>query len=198
MIAGSVISAIASGLMVRFGLDTSTVYWAATLVLSGMGFGLGGQQCMMVPQTILQGEDIALGTSVVRRTAMQRMRKGLTYSQTQIMFAEALSGSVFLAVSENVFETRLLHELTSRAPAADPDEVIANGASGLRAAMAKLYDTHTVDGILKSFVEALRPVWVIGLVLAALSLVGSVATEWVSVKQKGGEQDKRNNLPLED
>lgn len=67
MIAGSVISAIANGLMVRFGLDTSTVYWATALVLSGMGFGLGGQQSMMVPQTILQGGDIALGTSMVSR-----------------------------------------------------------------------------------------------------------------------------------
>ncbi|KAK4235719.1 MFS general substrate transporter [Achaetomium macrosporum] len=165
MIAGSVVSAVASGLMLRFGLDTSTVYWAIALVLSGMGFGLGGQQCMMVPQTILQGEDIALGTSV-------------------IMFAETLSGSVFLAVSENVFETRLIRELTFRAPAANPAAVIANGASGLRPAMSKLYDTQTVDGILDSFVEALQPVWIIGVVLAALSLVGALATEWASVKRK--------------
>jgi hypothetical protein len=68
MIAGSIISAIASGLMTRFCLDVSTTYWVVVLVLSGVGFGLGGQQCMMIPQTILRGEDIALGTSVVSET----------------------------------------------------------------------------------------------------------------------------------
>ncbi|KAK4234060.1 major facilitator superfamily transporter [Achaetomium macrosporum] len=159
MIAGSVVSAVASGLMLRFRLNPSTVYWAVTLVFSGVGFGLGGQQCMMVPHTILQGEDIALGTSV-------------------IMIVETLSGSVFLPVSQNAFETRLLRELKARAPNADPALVIANGASGLRAAMANVHDAQTVGNILDSLVEALQPVWIIGAVLVALSLLGSLATEW--------------------
>ncbi|KAK4158311.1 MFS general substrate transporter [Chaetomidium leptoderma] len=176
MIAGSVVSAVASGLMIRFGVNTSTASWAVALVLAGMGFGLGGQQCMMVPQTILEGDDIALGTSV-------------------IMFAETLSGSVFLAVCENVFETRLIRELEFRAPNADPAYVIASGASGLRAAMSQLYDVQTVDNIIESFVAALQPVWTVAVVLAALSVLGSLATEWVSVKgndRKDGmvKQDK--------
>jgi hypothetical protein len=118
------------------------------------------------------------------------------------MLAETLSGAVFLAVSQNVFVTRLVRELTSRAPNADPAVVIANGASGLRDSMAKLYDPQTVDEILASFVEALQPVWTIGAVLAALSLLGALATEWVSVKRKEGHEKQEkaalDNTPQTD
>jgi hypothetical protein len=89
MIAGSVISAVASGLMLRFGLNTSTVYWAITLVLSGMGFGLGGQQCMMVPQTVLQGEDIALGTSVVSQLREQPPGEAWDGSKIRAMLTQS-------------------------------------------------------------------------------------------------------------
>jgi hypothetical protein len=121
---------------------------------------------------------------------------------THVMLAETLSGAVFLAVSQNVFVTRLVRELTSRAPNADPAVVIANGALGLRDSMAKLYDPQTVDEILASFVEALQPVWTIGAVLAALSLLGALATEWVSVKRKEGHEKQEkaalDNTPQTD
>jgi hypothetical protein len=112
------------------------------------------------------------------------------------MFAETLSGSVFLAVCENVFQTRLLGELASRAPNADPSLVLSNGDSGLRAAMSKLYDAQTVDNILASFVTALQPVWIIGVLLASLSVLGSLATEWVSVNHEDG-QGKQEETALQ-
>lgn len=111
----------------------------------------------------------------------------LTPSRYQVMFAETISGSVFLAVCENLFETRLIRELEFRAPKADPAYVIASGASGLRAAMSQRYDAQTVDNIIESFVAALQPMWTVAVVLAALSVLGSLATEWVSVTGKDGE-----------
>ena len=104
------------------------------------------------------------------------------------MFAGSLSGSVLLSVSQNVFQSRLLRELESRAPNVDPALVIASGASGLWPAMTRLYDAQTADKVLESFVEALKPVWIIGTVLAASSLLGSLATEWVTVKGKDGHE----------
>jgi hypothetical protein len=203
MIAGSVASAVASGLMVRFRVNTSTAFWAVALVLAGMGFGLAGQQCMMVPQTILGGDDIALGTSVVsvnRNVARASVSEDKLTPAAQVMFAETLSGSVFLAVCENLFETRLIRELEFRAPNADPAYVIASGASGLRAAMSRLYDAQTVDNIIESFVAALQPVWTVAVVLAALSVLGSLATEWVSVKGKDGKngKNKQDKSSVED
>ena len=174
MIAGSVISAIASGLMVNYNAHTSTGYWVASLVLSGIGFGLGAQQCMMVPQTILKGDDIALGTSI-------------------IMFAETISGAVFLALCETLFENALIRELRSLAPTVDPREVIEHGAADLKSAMSKTHSSRVVLQILDSYARALRPVWIVALVLGSLSLVGAVFTEWVSVKRETLQNKEKMN-----
>ncbi len=60
--------------------------------------------------------------------------------------------------------------------------------------MATLYEARSVGGILESFAQALRPVWILGAVLASLSLLGTLATEWISVKHqdrhgRGGHED---------
>lgn len=176
MILGSIVSAIASGLAVKFGVDTTTRYWMATLILSGLGFGLGGQQCMMVPQTMLTGEDIAFGTSV-------------------IMFAETISGTLFLAVSENLLAYSLVRELHDLAPLVDPRIVLATGVSQLEDKLGKLYDNHTVELIRQAYSNAMFPVWIIGVVLAALSLLGALGTEWVWVKKTAEKDEKEKGSP---
>ncbi|KAJ5188373.1 Major facilitator superfamily transporter [Penicillium cf. griseofulvum] len=171
MILGAVISAVSSGMIIKFGAHTSTGYWVGALILSGMGFGLGAQQCMMVPQTILSGEDIALGTSV-------------------IMFAETISGAVFLAVCETLFGNKLLEELDKLSPAVNPAAVVANGVAGLKSAMSEIYTASAVDEILESYAKALQPVWIIAVIFGSLSLLGAVFTEWVSVKKDKKEGEK--------
>lgn len=185
MIAGSILSAISAGLMVKYGANTSTGYWIASLILAGLGFGLGAQQCMMIPQTMLKGADIALGTSV-------------------IMFAETLSGAIFLAVCENLFESRLVRELHRLAPTATPLVVIGKGAASLESSMAELYGTEVAAAVLQSYSKALQPVWIVAVVLGALSLVGAVFTEWISVKkdkkkeQGGGKREVISTPVAED
>ena len=152
MIAGSIVSAIASGLMVKYYVNTSTGY------------------CMMVPQTILEGEDISIGTSV-------------------IMFAETISGTVFLSVCQNVFENKLIRELRQRVPTADPRIVLESGASSLVSTMSKLYPQQVVEKVLEAYSKALQPIWIITVVLGSLSLFGAVCTEWVSVKK---DKDKKH------
>ncbi|OAA42961.1 Major facilitator superfamily transporter [Beauveria brongniartii RCEF 3172] len=161
MIAGSIISFISEGLMIAYNAHTSTGYWIASLILAGLGFGLGAQQCMMIPQTILKGTDIALGTSV-------------------IMFAETLSGAVFLAVCESLFETRLVRKLHMLAPTTNPKVVIQKGAVNLKSSMTELYGPEVAAGVLQSYSGVLQPAWIVtvNLVLGALSLVGAVFAEW--------------------
>ena len=170
MIVGSIASAIASGLTLNFGVNTGIVYWIATLIISGIGFSLGGQQCMIVPQSILKRDDISLRTSVV-------------------MFAETISGTIFLGISENLFENRLVSELRALVPIVDPRVVIANGAVDLREDMSKVYDASTVAKILEAYSRSLRPVWIIGVVLGSVSLLGALGTEWVDVKKVAKTQD---------
>lgn len=172
MITGSIASAIASGLMINFGVNTDTGYWIATLIVSGMGFGLAGQQCMMIPQTILNGDDISLGTSVV-------------------MFAQTISGTIFLSVCENIFGNQLVHELHVLVPRVDASVIVRSGASHLKENMAEIYGSTTASKILEAYSRALRPVWIIGVVLASLSLLGALTAQWVNVKKVRVKQDKK-------
>lgn len=119
----------------------------------------------MVPQTVFTGPDISLGTSAM-------------------MFTQTLTGSVFLSVAQNVWQSSLLKYLENDVPEVDPRLVIANGASGLAGAMSKLYSKATVTGILKAYSKALQNVWIIAVVLACLSIFGTVFIEWKSVKAK--------------
>ena len=127
----------------------------------------------MVPQTIFTGPDISLGTSAM-------------------MFMQTLTGSVFLSVAQNIWQSKLLEELHSRVPEADPSVVIAHGASGLTAAMSKIYPEKTVAGILAAYAKALQNVWIIAVVLACLSIFGALFMEWKSVKASKEQVTERS------
>lgn len=50
MVLGEIICVIGTGLLTRIDLGTSTVEWAAFLVIAGLGLGIG----MQLPYTALQ------------------------------------------------------------------------------------------------------------------------------------------------
>ncbi|KAK3688242.1 major facilitator superfamily domain-containing protein [Podospora appendiculata] len=171
MIASTVLTSVAAGLITRFDLDTSTSYWIGSLILAGLGLGIGGQQPLMVPQTILSGGDIAIGTSVM-------------------MFAQTLSGTICISVANSVFQQGLVDELSVRAPGVDPRVVANAGAQSVAESMRKVYP-DSVEQILVSYSKALQRVWVIPVVLACLSIFGSAFQEWRSVRKgKDAEHPK--------
>ncbi|KAF9872395.1 major facilitator superfamily transporter [Colletotrichum karsti] len=173
LIASSVISSIAGGLIYSFTPDTNTAFWAASLVLMGLGVGLGGQQCIIAAQTVFEGRDIALATSL-------------------LVFLQTLGGTVFLAVAQNIFSSRLVSELRRNVPNVNPAVVIEAGASGLADSMRKIYP-DSVDGIIGAYNRALQNVFLVATVLGCLTVLGIAFIEWKSVKKsmpKTEEQGK--------
>ncbi|KAK9781523.1 putative Major facilitator superfamily (MFS) profile domain-containing protein [Seiridium cardinale] len=167
MIASSIIMPIGAGLIYTFNISTTTGFWVGALILFGVGMGLGAQAPVMAVQTVLSGHDIAIGTALT-------------------VFMQSLASAIFLSVSDNVFQQHLVAELAATVPAVDPAIVIANGASGLRGVMQVRYPEF-VDGILVAYNQALRRVFLVGLVLTCLSIFGSASVEWVSVLQNKQE-----------
>ncbi|KAK3323779.1 major facilitator superfamily transporter [Cercophora scortea] len=172
MIASTVLTSVAAGLITGFDLDTSTSYWIGSLVLAGLGIGIGGQQPLMVPQTVLAGGDIAIGTSVM-------------------MFTQTLSATIWISVANNVLQQGLFDELSVRAPEVDPRIVANAGAQSVVESMSKVYP-DSVEQILVSYSKALQRVWIIPVVLACLSIFGSAFQEWRSVRRgKDAEHPRR-------
>ncbi|KAK4454208.1 sulfate permease [Podospora aff. communis PSN243] len=96
IIASTIITCISCGLITRFNLDTARAYWIPSLLLL-TGIGIGAQQPFTIPQTVLIGPDISLGTSI-------------------IIFSQTLSGTIFISIANNIFypPTRLrAHEPSS-------------------------------------------------------------------------------------
>lgn len=146
------------------------------LILIGIGIGLGAQQPVMAAQTVFKGADMALATSV-------------------LIFIQSLSGTVFLSVAENVFQTQVVKQLHQIVPSVDPEIVLHTGASQLHAAMRAEYPDE-VDGILKAYNNALQQVFLIAVVLACLTVFGLVGMEWKSLK-KAKEEKKKSEIPLQ-
>ncbi|KAH8895950.1 MFS general substrate transporter [Thozetella sp. PMI_491] len=154
---------IAAGLIYTFNLSTSTPFWAASLVLFGIGFGAGVQTYLMVPQTTLAGRDIALGSSL-------------------LIFGQTLSSSIFLSVAQSIFQTSLMKNLSRTIPNVDPSTIISIGASDVRQKMAELYPSHVPEA-LGAYNTAINDVSIISITMASLSIFAPIFMEWKSVRK---------------
>nr|XP_036581194.1 major facilitator superfamily transporter [Colletotrichum truncatum]KAF6789462.1 major facilitator superfamily transporter [Colletotrichum truncatum] len=172
LIASSILTSVAGGLIFSFTVHTSTGFWVASLILMGLGVGLGGQQCIIAAQTVFEGGDIALATSV-------------------LMFLQSLGGAVFLAVAQNIFSSRLVSELHRNVPNVNPAVVIEAGASELISSMRKVYP-ESIDGIIDAYNKSLQTVFLIATILGCLTVFGAVFIEWKSVKKDLPESEEKH------
>lgn len=174
---GVLVSSI-SGSFLQVEILTLMHIRAGALVLFGLGGGLGVQLPMMVPQTVLSGPEIPVGTSLM-------------------IFVQTISGALFLSVGTNVLQDRLIAELQETAPQVDPEIVFAAGAAQLETSMEKVYPQY-VSEIMKAYGKALQAVFLIFVVMAALSVLGVTVVEWKSVrkdkKQATGSATEKKDL----
>ncbi|THY34531.1 MFS transporter [Aureobasidium pullulans] len=161
MIASSILMAIGAGLLTTFKVDTGHAEWIGYQALFGIGVGLGMQQILIAVQTVLPAADIPTGTAIV-------------------MFFQTLGGALFISVGQNVFTNKLVSGLKAAVPDLDPAIVLSTGATELKSAIGEQYR----DGVLQAYNDALTNSYYVAVALATLSIIGSAAVEWKSVKGK--------------
>jgi EmrB/QacA subfamily drug resistance transporter len=161
MIASSVLMAIGAGLLTTFKVNTGHTEWIGYQALFGIGVGLGMQQILIAVQTALPAADIPTGTAIV-------------------MFFQTLGGALFISVGQNVFTNKLVSGLKAAVPDLDPAIVLRTGATELRSVIGEQYRA----GVLRAYNDALTNSYYVAVALATLSIVGSLAVEWKSVKGK--------------
>lgn len=161
MIASSVIMTIGAGLLSTLEVDSNHSKWIGYQALFGIGLGLGMQQPMIVAQTALKTEDIPSGTAIV-------------------MFAQTLGGSIFVSVAQNVFQNQLVRNLATYAPDEDAAKLISAGATMLRSVVTG----DALQRVLVAYNAAIVQTFYVAVAMGALSLVGPVFVEWLSVKGK--------------
>ncbi|KAF7335619.1 Major facilitator superfamily transporter [Mycena venus] len=168
MILASVLVAVGAGVLSTLSVDAGAGHWIGYQIIYGIGVGAGIQQPLMVAQAVLKPADVPIGTSL-------------------ILFMQTLGGSVFVSVGQNVFRSRLLSGLIRRAPGIDPSIVLNSGATRLHSAV----DPALLPEVLAVYNDAIVAAIYVCLAVAALSIVGSLATEWRNVRapRAGGSAD---------
>lgn len=161
VIASSVLMSIGAGLLTTLKPESNHSMWIGYQVIFGFGVGFGMQQTLIAVQTVLPRADVPVGTAI-------------------IMFSQTLGGALFISVAQSIFTNSLLKNLKAVVPDLDPALVLATGATKLK----DVIDPKDLAGVILAYNDTLTTTFRVGVAMAVLSIIGSVALEWKSVKGK--------------
>ena len=159
LILGVSLTAIGAGLLNTLQVDTSVGRWVGFQIVYGFGFGFCSQAPNMAAQTVLAREDVSIGASLM-------------------FFGQLLFGSIFNSVGQNVLNNHLASGLAG-IPGTSPRLIQSTGATEL----LNLIPTQYHNTALKAYNDSLRVCFMVGLIMACLSILGALAMEWRSVKK---------------
>ncbi|KAF5974820.1 major facilitator superfamily transporter [Fusarium coicis] len=161
MLFASVIMPIAAGLITTFKIDTSLEKLIAYSALSGLAYGIGFIGPQTAVQTVLPAEDVPLGLSIT-------------------LFAQSFGPAVSVPIAQVLFTNRLSDNLHGVVPGLNGTHI---SNSGLTEVVSKVPESATRE-VLVAIDKSLGQTWYLVAWLASVAIVGSLMTEWRSVKEK--------------
>jgi hypothetical protein len=160
MILATICTAIGAGLLTTWKTNTPLSITLGYQIVVGVGLGLGLVQPLIAAQVVLKMDDIPTGT-------------------TAMIFFKSLGGAIAISTGQTIFNQRLLSTLKDILPPdVNLDTLLRTGANNLKS----LIPPPLLPKVLMAYNDALTHVFYIPLVLACISIVGSLAMEWRSVK----------------
>ncbi|KAF5556617.1 major facilitator superfamily transporter [Fusarium mexicanum] len=161
MLFASIIMPIAAGLITTFKIDTSFEKLIAYSALSGLAYGIGFIGPQTAVQTVLPAEDVPLGLSIM-------------------LFAQSFGPAVSVPVAQVLFTNRLSDNLHGIVPGLNGTHI---SNSGLSEIVNNVPESATRE-VLIAIDKSLGQTWYLVTGLASVAIVGSLMTEWRSVKEK--------------
>lgn len=162
MIFGSIIMPISAGLITQsFKVNSSFAELILYTGLSGLGYGIGFTGPNNAVQTVLPSEDVPLGLSI-------------------ILFAQSFGPALSVAIGQVLFTNQLATNLADLVPGLNQTSVVEKGLSELVMSVPPQDMKQVLVGVDKSLIQT----WYLVVGLACATIVGSLMTEWRSVKTK--------------
>lgn len=164
LLACSVIMSIGAGLLTTLHVTTNSAHWIGYQVIFGFGLGLGMQQAGMAAQVCLSKKDVMTGVSLM-------------------FFAQGLGGSIWLAISQAIFNHSLVSKLQNIKDL-DSAMIVKSGATELR----NIVPATLLPAVLQAYNEALSDTFKVAVGCAAASIVAGLTMEWRNLKglKQGG------------
>jgi hypothetical protein len=161
MLATSVLTPIASGLLTTLDLEEQIAKAVGLLTFLGLAVGLGLQGPQVALQAVLPIEDVSLGGAV-------------------ITFGAGMGSALWICASATLFQDRLSKEIQDSAPGTNTTHIQEAGLSKLRESIGP----ERLKSVLSGYENAVVQTLYIPLALALLSIIGAVAMERKSIKKK--------------
>ncbi|CEJ94889.1 hypothetical protein VHEMI10396 [[Torrubiella] hemipterigena] len=161
MLFTSIILPISTGLITSVAVDTSVVKLIMYTGLSGFAYGIGFSGPQNAVQTVLPQEDIPLGLSAM-------------------LFAQSFGPSVAIVGAQTIFTSQLSVNLEGIAPGLNR---MALAEKGLIELISEV-PASDVEKVILQIHRSIVPTWYLVVALACLTIFGSAAIEWRSVKAK--------------
>jgi hypothetical protein len=161
---GVCIMSVGSGLLYTLQVNTGEGKWLGYQIIYGFGMGLCFQQPNLAAQTVVATKDVPSAVALM-------------------FFAQLLGAAIFVPVGENILGNELLKRLSGKVPGITPSLVTSQGITSLLDSLPE----GTREFGLVAYNEALRQVFLLGLVLSCLSVIGAFALEFKSTLKKHGD-----------
>ncbi|KAI4124378.1 MAG: hypothetical protein LQ347_005765 [Umbilicaria vellea] len=159
MIFSVVVAAVGGGLLTTLNLYTSTAEWAAYLVVTGFGLGIGLQQPFTVIQAVLLESDVPIGN--------------------------VIPSAIALSIGQTILTNGLAREVPKAAPTISPKAVFNIGATNLAALTT---DPKILKALRGSYSQAVVNVLYFALGIVVFALPFALALEWKNVKRVSAQR----------
>ena len=162
----TILTSIGAGLMTTFTPSTNHSMWIGYQVIFGLGMGFGAQQPLTLVQTILSKADVAQGSSFV-------------------MFIRFLGAAIFLPVGQTIFINSLVQKV-SNLPLIDPKEVVNTGATEL----VKLASGGDLQTLILDYNDALVNTFYLITATSVASVIGASLIKWGKIQPHEENKDE--------
>ena len=176
MLLAPVLCSVGAGLLSIISPNSGHSAWIGYQLLYGFGIGCGFQTSTLPAQNVLLRADVPLGVALM-------------------FFMQQLGGSVFLAVSQNIFSSSLVDSLSGIA-GLDTKVIVNTGATALR----NIVPLAQLESVIDAYSYALTRVFVLTAALSACMTLGALPVEWKRIKGKNEtkENPKSSVTEIED
>lgn len=169
MIVGIMIASICAGFITQFNAYTSTVKWAALIVVHRIGLGMAQQLPYTALQAVLETADTMTGNAIA-------------------IFFWQLGGAVAVSVGQNLLLNDLRTNIPKYTNAVSPQQVIDAGAG----ALVDLAPNATVLRQLReAYAESLKGTYMLALAGTCVALPFAAGMQWLNIKKIAEERRKK-------
>lgn len=153
-----------AGLLTTLSTTTSFGRIFGYQVIAGLGIGVGFESGIIAVQAVVPPKSIPVAISVVG-------------------FTMAISGTVFLPISQTVFQNGLLKGIETNAPQLDAHVFAQSGATEIHSLLASMNQQGALEIVLQAYAQGLNHAFWVVTACATAAFFAACGLEWKSVKK---------------